>query len=77
MLAQDEKLGSIMCEPSTHMRKQAYRLAGTRTVVVTALSSWKGPGARHLKQSGSLPYISMEALDNRSPNWSATRSPMA
>ena len=29
-------------------------------------------------QSGrSLPYISTEALGNKPPNWSATRSPMA
>ena len=82
VLARDEKLDSIGCEPSMHMRKASLR------------PSWDAHSSNHVTQSlegawgaaleakwdqcgGSLPYIGTEALGSRSPNWSAIRSPMA
>ena len=75
MLARDEKLSNIVREPSTRSSWDAHSsnhsTHGLEGAWGTTLEAKRDQSER------SLPYIGTEALSSKSPNWSATRSPMA
>ena len=75
MLARDEKLGSIVREPSKcsswDAHSSSHNTHGFKGAWGTTLEAKRDPSGK------SLPYIGTKALGSKSPNWSATRSLMA
>ena len=73
VLARDEKLDSIGCELSMHTRKASLRPSWDAHSSNRVTQSLEGAWGTTLEAKwdqcgGSLPYIGMEALGNRSPN---------
>ena len=75
MLAQDEKLGSIVREPNKRSSWDAHSSSHNTHGFEGA---WGTTLEAEWDQNGkSLPYIGTKALGRKSPNWSAIRSLMA
>ena len=82
VLELDEKLCNIVHEPSTHKRKASMRPswdAHSNSRGTQGLDGARGATleAKQDQSGRSHPYIGKKALGSKSPNWSASRSPVA